>query len=284
MLEISLTNAENWWTTPLKVDLPLETSLRNLGVLELHLVKEEIMWSSWNRGLDNRRKMGRDENRTLEMRNQLLCHLLNQPNLRTQTKIINRLHQLKTFLLNQKWILRSDDTQITSRRLIGPELNYPKKLHGLFFRRNWEQFNPLHPDLPLLLKTSQSYLDLASLLRRQEFHQPSWLRHLIYHRLLKISAMMNTYRRLITFDVPMPTTKLSSPLSTLCKANDLLIRSLDPYGERLYKIHTLTTKNYTHPWIVRTIIKTNQRNLLEASPWLERSISRAKNLLNPKAT
>src|SRR5271163_4785214 len=103
MLEISLTNAKNWWTTPLKVDLPLETSLRNLRVSELHLVKEEIMWSSWNRGLDNRRRMGRDENRTLEMKNQLLRHPLNQLNLLAQTKIIDQLHHLKTFLLNQKW-------------------------------------------------------------------------------------------------------------------------------------------------------------------------------------
>ena len=86
MLEILPKNVKNWWTIPLKDDPPSGISLRNLDRLESHLAMEEITWSSWISEFVNRRRMGRDENRTLEMKNRLPHHPLNRPNLLVQTK------------------------------------------------------------------------------------------------------------------------------------------------------------------------------------------------------
>src|SRR5271155_2531353 len=102
MLEASPINVRNWWTTLSTADLPLGISLRNLGVLELLLVKEEIMLSNWISVFDNRRRMGKDEIQILGMKNRLRRHLHSHRNLFEQTKISNILHHPKTFVLSRQ--------------------------------------------------------------------------------------------------------------------------------------------------------------------------------------
>src|SRR5271168_2085543 len=216
MLEISPINVKNWWTTPLMVDRVSEISLKNLGLLELHLAKQRTMLSNWSSEPDNRRMMGRDENRTPETKSRLPRHPLYQPNLLVQTKIIDHLHLLKAYLSSKKWIQKVDYIEKTSKKLIEPEMNYLRKSHGPFFKQNWDLFNLLRLNHPLLWRTSRSFSELMSLRRRREFHQQLWPPHLIWQRLPKILATMNTCRKLTTYVAPMLMIKLLSPLSTSC--------------------------------------------------------------------